>query len=310
MKKRIILYAIAHIAFFNVFAGKTHEAVDIFKSLGKNEKAAILMVHFGTTHDDTRALTIEAINQKAKENFSGVEVREAYTSRIVIKRLGERGIKKINPQEALKQLKSEGYTHILIQPTTIINGVEMESLNRNMDEIRSQFKEIRVGTPLLFYADDYAYVINALTRDNNPQTAYLWVGHGTYDSSTAQYAMLDYMLKEKGYANFIVGCIEGYPFYEQALKQLRASGLKRVKLVPLMFVAGEHAKNDIAEKWKSDLEKEGFNVVVSHQGLGEIPAIQDRFIEILKFNSKNRRLDIMEKKRTYEVKGEKMQEEE
>ena len=37
---------------------------DIFKNLGPNDKVAILMVHFGTTHDDTRALTIDAINKK------------------------------------------------------------------------------------------------------------------------------------------------------------------------------------------------------------------------------------------------------
>lgn len=37
---------------------------DIFKTLGPNDKVAILMVHFGTTHDDTRALTIDAINKK------------------------------------------------------------------------------------------------------------------------------------------------------------------------------------------------------------------------------------------------------
>ena len=52
---------------------------DIFKTLGPNDKVAILMVHFGTTHDDTRALTIDAINKKVAQTFPGVEVREAST---------------------------------------------------------------------------------------------------------------------------------------------------------------------------------------------------------------------------------------
>ena len=47
---------------------------DIFKTLGPNDKIAILMVHFGTTHDDTRVLTIEAINKKVSQTFPGVEV--------------------------------------------------------------------------------------------------------------------------------------------------------------------------------------------------------------------------------------------
>ena len=51
------------------------------------EKTAILMVHFGTTYDDTRSATIDAINEKAKEKFPDLTVAEAYTSRIIINRL-------------------------------------------------------------------------------------------------------------------------------------------------------------------------------------------------------------------------------
>ena len=61
------------------------------------EKAAILMVHFGTTYDDTRAKTIDAINQKVASEFPDRKVLEAYTSRIVIKRLKARGIEKLTP---------------------------------------------------------------------------------------------------------------------------------------------------------------------------------------------------------------------
>jgi sirohydrochlorin cobaltochelatase len=35
---------------------------DLLAHLGKDEKAALLMVHFGTTYDDTRTKTIDAIN--------------------------------------------------------------------------------------------------------------------------------------------------------------------------------------------------------------------------------------------------------
>lgn len=282
-----------------------YEKANLFDSMQQDDKAAILMVYFGTTHADTRILTIDAINQKVAETFPDVEIREAYTSRIVIKRLNEQGIKKLNPTDALNELRADGYTHILIQPTTIVDGVEMESLSQNIKELRANFKEIRIGTPLLFYTNDYEEVVNILTQENNPDVAYLWVGHGTYDVSTAQYAMLDYMLKDKGFKNHIVGCIEGYPYYEQALKQLKSLGLTQVKLIPFMFVAGEHAKNDIAEDWKNDLESEGFSVEVLMQGLGEKKEIQDKFVRSLQFYVENRRVDIMDKKRVYEITGEK-----
>lgn len=286
--------------------GSNYKHSDFFKSMNDGDKAAILMVHFGTTHADTRRLTIDVLNEKVKQTFPELEVREAYTSRIVIKRLGDSGIKKQNPSETLKQLHAEGYTHILIQASTVIDGVELESLHRNVEEASSLFKEIRLGEPLLYSPHDYEKVIDALTFGNDNSTAYIWVGHGTYDSATAQYAMLDYMLKAKGHANCFVGTIEGYPEFDDMLAQLKASRLKKAKLIPFMFVAGEHAKNDIAGEWKENLEKEGFTVEVEMKGLGENSKIQDIYISHLKFITHHKKIGIVEKKSIYEKTGEKM----
>lgn len=307
MKSLLSLLTILSIS-LSVYAhgGKNHEHSDLFADMKAGDKAAIVMVHFGTTHDDTRALTIDALNKKAKDAFPGVEVREAYTARIVIKRLGERGIVKEKPLTVFKQLQKEGYTHLLIQPSTIIDGVEKESLDKDLESVKSEFKEIRVGDPLLYTPEDYENLINILTANSDKQTAYVLVGHGTYDSNTAQYAMFDYMLKAKGYANFFVGTIEGYPSFDDMMVQLKASGLKKVELIPFMFVAGEHAKNDIAEDWKNDIEKDGYTVNVRMQGLGQNPEIQDLYINHLKFIAKHRKYGIMEKKAIYEVTGEKI----
>lgn len=285
--------------------GGNYEHSNFFKSMRAGDKAAILMVHFGTTHDDTRSLTIDVLNDRVKQTYPNLEMREAYTSRIVIKRLADRGIIKQDPLEVLQQLQSEGYTHILIQSSTIIDGKEMESLEKNVAELKDQFKDIRIGNPLLFEPHDYEAVIAAVTKGADKNLAYVLVGHGTYDSTTAQYAMLDYMLKAKGHLNFFVGTIEGYPEYEDMLAQLQQSGLKEVVLVPFMFVAGEHAKNDIEGDWKEALEESGYNVEVKMQGLGEIKAIQDIYIDHLKFKTDHRKLDILEKKAKYRQTGEK-----
>ena len=302
-----ILFAFIAVLSVSAHGGKNHEDSNIFDNQQGNDKVAILMVHFGTTHDDTRALTIDAMNKRAKAQFPNVEQREAYTARIVIKRLGERGIVKQKPLDVLTQLQKDGYTHILIQTSTIIDGVEMESLLKDIAAVKSQFKEVRIGDPLLYSPEDYERLINVLTKSNDSQTAYVWVGHGTYDSNTAQYAMLDYMLKAKGHTNCFVGTIEGYPSYDDMLQQLKASGLKKVVLIPLMFVAGEHAKNDIADDWKNELEKEGYVVDVNMEGLGQKPEVQDLYISHLKFIAGHRKIGIMEKKAIYEVTGEKME---
>lgn len=116
--------------------GENFVASDMLASMKPGDKAALLMVHFGTTHDDTRALTIDAINAKAHEAFPDLEMREAFTSRIIIRRLKARGIEKLTPLDAMLRLRSESYTHVIVQSTNIIDGVEMESLRRDMISVQ------------------------------------------------------------------------------------------------------------------------------------------------------------------------------
>jgi len=287
--------------------GGHYEHSDMLANMKPGDKAALLMVHFGTTHDDTRALTIDAINAQAQAAFPEPAFREAYTSRIIIRRLKERGIEKHTPLDALLKLRAEGYTHIVIQSTNIIDGVEMESLRRDVETVRPFFKEIRVGTPLLYSVEDAEKVVRILGRHLNATASgkkstkehFVLVGHGTYTPATAAYSQIDYMLKADGLANFHVATIEGYPTFHTMLAQLKAAKAKHVTLVPFMFVAGDHAKNDIAGEWKDALEKEGFTVNVRLEGLGQMPEIQETFINHIRFGLKHRMPGIMEKKAAY-----------
>lgn len=277
---------------------------DLPGTLGAGDRAALLMVHFGTTYEDTRALTIDAINRKAQEAFPELTVREAYTSRIVIRKLKERGTEKLTPLEMLLRLRGEGYTHVVVQSTNIIDGAEMESLRRDVESVKPFFKEVRTGTPLLYNVEDAEKVTDVLAgrlsdSADDRKEHFVWVGHGTYTPDTAVYSQIDYMLKAGGRSNFHVGTIEGYPTFDTVLAQLKRARARRVTLVPFMFVAGDHARNDIAGEWREALEKEGFTVTVRQEGLGEIPEIQELFLEHVRFSLKHRPADIMEKKRGY-----------
>lgn len=273
---------------------------DILQNLHSGDKIALLMVHFGTTHEDTRALTIDAINQKAREQFPQMEIREAYTSRIIMRILNKRGVRKLNPVEALAQLKAEGYTHVIVQSTNIIDGIEMESLRKDLDLMRPLFKEIRLGMPLLYSPEDYKQVIDCLAEKGQEKTFTILVGHGTYTPATAQYAMLDYMLQAEGHTDFAVGTVEGYPTFDNAISRAQAKKkIKQVQLIPFMFVAGDHAKNDIAGDMKEALEKKGYKVSVRMEGLGENPAIQQIYIDHINFIIKHKQIDIVDKKKEY-----------
>lgn len=274
---------------------------DFYKTMEKNDKASVLMVHFGTTFDDTRKNTIDAVNDEAKKEFPDMEIREAYTSRIIMRRLKERGIVKDNPAEALDKLAKEGYTHIIVQPTNVINGVESKTLEQQLEMYKDKFKEIRTGSALLSAPEDYkavAEIINKEVGELADDEAVVLVGHGTHDSGNAAYPAMDYTAKSMGY-KFYVGTIEGFPEFDDVVKGLKKDNIKKVILMPFMFVAGDHANNDIAVDWKEALEKEGFIVKVKLTSLGMMEDIRKMFINHAKFMLENKKEDMISKKLFY-----------
>ena len=265
---------------FCIVAQAKPEAEDeLFGNLRPGEKGAVLMVHFGSTYDETRGKTYDALNKAMQAAFPGIEQREAYTSRIVIKRLKARGIEKQNPVEALEALWQEGFTHVLVQSSNIIDGTEITVLRQEVEQMSSHFKQIRMGKPMLYSPEDYERVVEALAPKALEGGATIFVGHGTSSPNTAQYAMLDYMLKATGHADMHVATIEGYPTLETAEALVKASGRKKIRLIPFLFVAGDHANNDIAVEWKAALEAKGYEVEPLMEGLGENADIRQLFID-------------------------------
>ncbi|GLI54899.1 cobalt chelatase [Propionigenium maris DSM 9537] len=253
---------------------------NVFEHLHKGDKKAILVVHFGSTVDETRGKTIDVINREYKHDFEDFEVREAFTSREIINKLSKRGIEKDNPMEAMEKLAAEGYTHVLIQTTNIMNGIETENLKNEVEKYADKFEVVRMGTPLLTDTEDYKEVAKVIKKEipADKDTAVVVVGHGTHHYAGAAYAKMDYVFKAEGYENYFVGTVEGYPAMSDVVSNLKAEGYKKVVLAPFMFVAGDHAMNDIAGDWKDELEEKGFDVSLAIKGLGEYADIQHIYI--------------------------------
>lgn len=292
MKKLLLLFFIASMTFCTY----------AFK-LDNGDNAALLMVHFGTTFDDTRTATIDAINEKAAREFPDMKVMEAYTSRIIISKLAKRGIIKPTPREALLKLAADGYTHVFIQSTNVIDGIEAQSLRDEADYMVPFFKEVRVGTPLLYSIDDCQEVERILAERYKQyitnKSAVVLIGHGTSTPANAIYSQMDYMFNAEGNPGIKVSTVEGYPSYETTLAQLKADKVKNVTLIPFMFVAGDHAQNDINGEWREKLEKEGFNTSSLIEGLGQIPEIQDLYLRHIKEGLKEKPLTPVERKAAF-----------
>ena len=247
-------------------------------------KTAILMVHYGTTFENTRKETLEKINNEVKKEFPNFEIKEAYTSRKILKKLTDKGIFKNSPIDALEKLAKDKYTHIIIQPTNIINGSEKKILEEQIKLYENKFQEIKLGSVLLENQNDYkkvAEIINNEMGKIEKDEALLLIGHGTLNSKNISYTTMENVAKSMGY-NFYVGTINGYPQIEDIIIKLKRDDVKKVILMPFMFVAGYHANKDINNKWKETLEKENFSVEVKLTSLGMINDIRKIFIEHIK----------------------------
>ena len=66
MKTSLLSLLLAVSLFCAAHEGGNFVSSDMLASMKPGEKAALLMVQFGTTHDDTRAQTIDAVNAQAR----------------------------------------------------------------------------------------------------------------------------------------------------------------------------------------------------------------------------------------------------
>lgn len=260
---------------------------------GLADKDAIVVMTFGTTFAENRAKTINATIEGIKAAHPGVKVVTAYTSHIIIDRVAaNEGIKYPTPEEALAQLKAEGYTRVALTTLDVIPGMEYNYKLGVFNSYKQNFKKMTIGTPLMYWqgqeeqADDVTEVLEAFATQF-PKTkkgeGIVMMAHGTPNIANAYYAVIQEKLQEMGYDNVFIETVEGWPSLETILPKLKAKKIKKVTIMPFMMVAGDHANNDMAgseeDSHKSILEKEGIKVEAYIHGLGENEAVRNVFVE-------------------------------
>lgn len=253
---------------------------------GDPEKKALLVVSFGTSYNDTREVTIEAIEKDLAAAFPEYETRRAFTSQIIINKLAERdGLEIDNVKEAMERLVADGVGTLLVQPSHVMNGYEYDDMMAEINPYADHFANLYIGTPLLTASEDYGKVADALLAEYTPaeDTALVFMGHGSHHFANATYAALDYFFKAEGHPNVFVGTVEGFPEVDTVLAQVDEAGYRKVLLAPLMVVAGDHATNDMAgdeeDSWKVIFKSAGYEVETALKGMGEIPAIRGLYVE-------------------------------
>ena len=248
----------------------------------------LLVVSFGTSFNDSRRLTIGAIEKALEEAYPEYSVRRAFTSNIIIDHVNKRdGILIDDLDAGLQRAVDNGVKELVIQPTHLMNGIEYTELSDAVAQYADAFESVKIGAPLLTTDEDFKNVEQALvdwTKEyDDGKTAIVFMGHGTEAESNGVYAKMQELFTADGYENYYVGTVEATPSLDDVLAAVQAGEYERVILEPMMVVAGDHANNDMAgdedDSWKSTFEKAGYKVECLLRGLGENEAIQQMYVE-------------------------------
>ncbi len=257
----------------------------------KPAKQAILLVTFGTSVPEAQK-SFDLIDARVKKEFPGVEVRWAYTSKIIRHKLAKEGIQWQSPAEALAKLMDDGFNRVAVQSLHVIPGREYTDLVdvvKGFGSIPDGFDKILVGYPLCATTDDLQTVakalLNDLPKERKQNEAVCFMGHGTAHPAGVVYPAMAYIL-QKSDPLAILGTVEGYPTLEDVKAELLRAKVKKAYLIPFMTVAGDHAMNDMAgdepDSWKSTLTKAGIECVPVMKAVTESPAIIDVWMAHLK----------------------------
>ena len=253
--------------------------------IGDNE---LLVLSFGTSFNDSRRLTIGAIENDLDEAFPDFSVRRGFTANIIIDHVEKRdGILIDDVDAAMQRAVDNEVKNLVVQPTHLMHGLEYDELKEAVGGYADAFDKIAFGEPLLSSDDDFARVEKAITEwtkeYDDGETAICFMGHGTEAESNEVYQKMQDLLTADGYENYFVGTVEATPSLDDVLAKVKAGNYKRVVLEPLMVVAGDHANNDMAGdeegSWKTTFEDAGYEVECLLRGLGENEAIRQIYID-------------------------------
>lgn len=224
------------------------------------DKPAIVLAAFGTS---TEAFdTYQHIEKLVRERFPGYEVRWAFTSQKIRRKVRlEQGRELQDLSQTLQALQAAGFTWVAIQAFHVVPGEEWEE--KVVQESRKiPGMQVALGKPLLSSNRDQELVLEALARTFPPnlkQQAVVLVGHGSPNpQGEATYLALAARLRRQFPGqNVFLGTVEGKPTRDETLAAVQKSGATTVVLIPFLLVAGEHVNTDILgdgpESWKSRL---------------------------------------------------------
>lgn len=289
--------------------GGADPALALTRTLQKGP--ALVIVAFGTTTDarETYDAFEAQLRRELPEPWQQAPLTWAYTSEIVRERVNKKFAEAGDPQryksllQVLADLEDQGFREIAVQSLHIFPGQEYEEMEKVITAFRGLGLRIEYGGTLFHRWDMLFAAVQAVAPDFLPQAegCTLLVTHGTpqtFPGSNSTYLGLDRYLSQT-FGTVSLGTVDGVISREEALGRVKSCSPARVRVVPFMYVAGDHIMNDImgdqpdkegTPSWAMELRQAGLKVETVtteyqgrkvYKGLGFYPEINRILIKQL-----------------------------
>lgn len=241
-------------------------------TMAKGGDKALMLAVFGTSTE--AAVTFDELVPLVQQRFPDRDIVVPFTSGVIRNKLNaniaDPAKKILSPVEVLEKLKADGYKDIAVVSTILFAGIEHEKLQSSVEAFRTANKGITVSyaPPLLADPANLKPVVNLLGKYMLRNGSNVVVAHGTHNGHRVEKTYLELAkLVAETYPNARVGSVEGVPDIEETLEWAKNEKTADVRFVVFMFVAGDHAENDIA----SDEDDSMFSAV---RAMGKVPSVR------------------------------------
>lgn len=250
-----------------------------------NKKRAIVLACFGSVIEQQKYLDLEST---VVEKFPDCDVFVSFSSRMVIKLLKKKKNEEYkNLPQTLADIDMLGYKHVCVVSINIFPTDEHEVLKKIVDGFKNfSLANICCTNALLTKAKDTTAFLKDLNEQiSKEDTANVYVIHGTpkldtigIDSITYSSSFLE-LISEKNFTCSLEGAFPYSVIHDVIKSKIEKIGLRKVQVVPLLLVSGNHyiedmfeIKDDLSKKFESSIvssltKSEQFNLI-------ELPMIQ------------------------------------
>ena len=281
---RLILFTLTVLCTcVSMWAQETMEQA-MFESMRDDDKAVIVAVH-KDAESGIGSTGIERLNQRLRNAYPNYAFREACTTQGAMAQAPD-------PDELFSQLAKDGFTHVLVQSSSLTNDLDVQYLRHIVEAAKGKFKHVRLGEPLLSDRSDYEKVADiAINTFSVPKEMNVLVCNGNGEDD-ASYMLLDYILRDESEGDWMLATTNGIPTLDHLVQVLKRQKVKKVHLVPF----NAEASSLMRSEWMKKLQQAGCKVTMESRTLIDQEGVASLFEEHVRQAEQFRRLTPKEQK--------------